>query len=180
VSGRLVWGLLSTKPGRKASRQERRGRQVTSEIIAAFIGAGIALVGGIVGAFLQHFLSLRMDRIRGERARQEEEARRKQDGREERVRWLREKQDEADKSDKDRKDREIERLREVLLESVSSRLAAQDLEEFLEEVERKRDEDGLRWAERSRAALENWLTDRLQEAIEEPNSQEESPWGLSE
>jgi hypothetical protein len=153
---------------------------VTSEIIAALIGAGIALVGGIVGAFLQHFLSLRTDRIKRERDRQEQEARREQDGREERARWLREKQEEADKGEKDRKERDIERLREVLLESVSSRLAAQDLEKFLQEVERKRDEDGLRWAERSRGALENWLAERLQEAIEESNSQEERPVELPE
>jgi len=153
---------------------------MTSEIIAALIGAGIALVGGIVGAFLQHFLSLRMVRIKREMDRQEEESRREQDGREEKVRWRREKQDEADKSEKDRKEREIERLREVLLESVSSRLAAQDLEKFLQEVERKHDEDGLRWAERSREALENWLTERLQEALEEPNSQEERPVELSD
>jgi hypothetical protein len=153
---------------------------MTSEIIAALIGAGIALVGGIVGAFLQHFLSLRTDRIKRERDRQEEESRREQDGREEKIRWLREKQSGADKSEKDRKERDIERLREVLLESVSSRLAAQDLEKFLQEVERKHDEDGLRWAERSRDALENWLTERLQEAIEEPNSQEERPVELSD
>ncbi|HSR33045.1 MAG TPA: hypothetical protein VLY63_20975 [Anaerolineae bacterium] len=142
---------------------------MTSEIIAALVGAGIALVGGIVGAFLQHFLSLRTDRIERQR-----------DGREDNVRWLREKQNEADKSEKDRKERDIDRLREVLLESVSSRLAAQDLEKFLEEVERKRDEDGLRWAERSRQVLENWLTERLQEAIEEPNSQEGRPVELSD
>jgi chromatin assembly factor 1 subunit A len=153
---------------------------VTSEIIAALIGAGIALVGGIVGAFLQHFLSLRTDRIKRERDRQEKEARKEQDGQEEKVRWLREKQNEADKSEKDSKERDIERLREVLLESVSSRLAAQDLEKFLQEVERKHDEDGLRWAERSREALENWLTERLQEAIEEPNSREERPVELSD
>jgi C-terminal processing protease CtpA/Prc len=123
---------------------------VTSEIIAALIGAGIALVGGIVGAFLQHFLSLRTDRIKRER-----------DAREEKVRGLREKQNQADKNEKDRTEREIDRLREVLLESVSSRLAAQDLEKFLEEVERKYDEDGLRWAERSRETLGAWLTERL-------------------
>jgi hypothetical protein len=153
---------------------------VTSEIIAALIGAGIALVGGIAGAFLQHFLSLRTDRIKRERDRQEEEARKEQDGREEKVRWQREQQNEADKSEKDRKERDIERLREVLLESVSSRLAAQDLEKFLQEVERKRDEDGLRWAERSREALENWLAERLQEAIEESKSQEERPMEISD
>jgi uncharacterized membrane protein YhiD involved in acid resistance len=141
-------------------------------MIAALIGAGIVLVGGIVGAFLQHFLSLRTDRIKRERDKQEEESRREQDGREEKARWLRKKQNEADKIEKDRKAREIERLREVLLESVSSRLAAQDLEKFLQEVERKHDEDGLRWAERSREALENWLTERLQEAIEEPSHRE--------
>jgi hypothetical protein len=135
---------------------------VTSEIIAAFIGAGIALVGGVVGAFLQHFLSLRADRMKRER-----------DVRQDKVRWLRQKQHEADISEKDRKQRDIERLREVLLESVSSRLATQDLESFLEEVERMRDEDGLRWAERSRRALENWLTERPQDAAEEPNGQEE-------
>jgi hypothetical protein len=156
-------------------QQERRVRQLTSEIIAALIGAAIALMGGIAGAFLQHFLSLRMDRIKRERDRQEEGFRREQDRREEKVRWLRRKRNEADNLEKDRKEREIERLRDVLLESVSSRLAAQDLEQFLEEVERKHDEDGLRWAERSRAALENWLTERLQEAIEEPNSQGERP-----
>jgi hypothetical protein len=153
---------------------------VTSEIIAALIGAGIALVGGIVGAFLQHFLSLRADRIKGERDREEKEARRKQDGREESAKWLREKQEEADKTEDRRKAREIERLREVLLESVSSRLAAQDLEKFLEEVERKHDEDGLRWAERSREALGAWLTERLQESIEKPNSQEERPVEISD
>ena len=76
---------------------------MTSEIIAALIGAGIALVGGIVGAFLQHFLSLRTDRIKRERDRQEEEARRKQHGREESVRWLREKKEKADKSEDSRK-----------------------------------------------------------------------------
>jgi hypothetical protein len=152
-----------------AGRLERRGTPVTSEIIAALIGAGIALVSGIVGAFLYHFLSARADRIKRQR-----------DERENKVRWLREKQDEADQSEKDRKEREIERLREVLLESVSSRLAAQDLERFLEEVERKRDEDGLRWAERSREVLENWLTERLQEAIEEPDSQEDRPVELSD
>jgi C-terminal processing protease CtpA/Prc len=142
---------------------------VASEIIAALIGAGIALVGGIVGAFLQHFLSLRTDRIKRER-----------DAREEKVRGLREKQNQADKNEKDRTEREIDRLREVLLESVSSRLAAQDLEKFLEEVERKYDEDGLRWAERSRETLGAWLTERLQESIEEPNSQEEKPVEISD
>jgi len=142
---------------------------VTSEIIAALIGAGIALVGGIVGAFLQHFLSLRTDRIK-----------RGRDAREEKVRGLREKQNRADKNEKDRTEREIDRLREVLLESVSSRLAAQDLEKFLEEVERKHDEDGLRWAERSREALGAWLTERLQKSIEEPNSQEERPVEISD
>jgi hypothetical protein len=156
------------------SRWERRGRQVTSEIIAALIGAGIALVGGIVGAFLQHFLSLRTDRIKRERDRQEEEARRKQDGREESVRWLREKQNEAEKGERDIEEREIERLREVLLGSVSSRLAAQDLEKFLEEVEQKYREDGWKWAERPPEAVESWLRERLQEAGEEWNSQEET------
>jgi hypothetical protein len=147
---------------------------VTSEIIAALIGAGIALVGGIVGAFLQHFLSLRADRIKRERDRQEEEATRKQDGREERARWLREKQEEADKIEDDSREREIERLREVLLGSVSSRLAAQDLEKFLAEVEKKYYEDGWKWAERPPEALETWLRERLQEAGEEWNSQEET------
>ena len=142
---------------------------MTSEIIAALIGAGIALVGGIAGAFLQHFLSLRTDRIKRER-----------DAREEKVRGLREKQNQADKNEKDRTEREIDRLREVLLESVSSRLAAQDLEKFLEEVERKYDEDGLRWAERSRETLGAWLTERLQESIEEPSSQEETPVEISD
>jgi uncharacterized membrane protein YhiD involved in acid resistance len=135
---------------------------VTNEIIAALIGAGIALVGGIMGAFLQHFLSLRTDRIKRERDRQEQESSREQDRREEKVRWVRDKQDEVDKVEANTKAREIERLREVLLESVSTRLAPQDLERFLQEVERKNDEDGLRWAERSRAVLENWLTERLQ------------------
>jgi hypothetical protein len=147
---------------------------VTSEIIAALIGAGIALVGGIAGAFLQHFLSLRTDRIKRERDRQEEEARRKQDGHEESVRRLREKQTEVEKSEIDSKEREIERLREVLLGSVSSRLATQDLEEFLEEVEKKYREDGWKWAERPPEALEAWLRERLQEAGEEWNSQEET------
>jgi hypothetical protein len=147
---------------------------VTSEIIAALIGAGIALVGGIVGAFLQHFLSLRTNRIKRERDRREEEARRKQDGREERVRWLREKQNKVEKRDKDSKEREIERLREVLLGSVSSRLAPQDLEKFMEEVEKKYLEDGLKWAERPPEALETWLRERLQQAGEEWNSQEET------
>ena len=147
---------------------------MTGEIIAALIGAGIALVGGIVGAFLQHFLSLRTDRIKRERDRQEEEARRKQDGREESVRWLREKQNREDKREEDSREREIERLREVLLGSVSSRLAPQDLERFLEEVEKKYREDGWKWAERPPEALETWLRGRLQEAGEEWNSQEET------
>ena len=147
---------------------------MTSEIIAALIGAGIALVGGIVGAFLHHFLSLRTDRIKRERDRQEQEARRKQDGREERARWRREKQEEEDKSEDGRKEREIERLREVLLGSVSSRLAAQDLEKFMEEVEKKYHEDGWKWAERPPEALETWLRERLQEAGEEWSSQEET------
>jgi lipoate-protein ligase A len=147
---------------------------VTSEIIAALIGAGIALVGGIVGAFLQHFLSLRTDRIKRERDRQEEEARRKEDGREERVRWLREKQNKADKREEDSREREIDRLREALLGSVSSRLAPQDLERFMEEVEEKYHEDGWKWAERPPEALETWLRERLQEAGEEWNSQEET------
>ena len=145
---------------------------MTSEIMAALIGAGIALVGGIVGAFLHHFLSLRVDRIKRERNRQEQEARWKEEGREEGVRWLREKQDEADKSERDKQDREIERLREVLLGSVSSRLAPQDLEGFMEEVEKKYQEDGWKWAERPPEALESWLRERLQEAGEEWNSQE--------
>ena len=148
---------------------------MTSEIIAALIGAGIALVGGIVGAFLQHFLSLRADRIKRERDRQEEQTRRKQDGREEKVRWLRKKQNETEKAERESEKREIERLREVLLGSVASRLAPQDLEKFMEEVEMKRDEDGLRWAERSGKALENWVRERPQDAPEEPNSQEERP-----
>jgi len=146
---------------------------VTSEIIAALIGAGIALVGGIVAALLVHFLSLRTDRIKRERDGHNEEARRAQDGREEKVRWQRDKQSEAETRARDSKERDVERLREVLLQSVSTRLAAQDLVKFLEEVERKHDEDGLRWAERSREALEQWLTERLQEAVEEPDSQEE-------
>ena len=147
---------------------------MTSEIIAALIGAGIALAGGIVGAFLQHFLSLRTDRIKRERDRQEEEARSKQDGREERVRWLREKQNKVDKREEDSREREIDRLREVLLGSVSSRLAPQDLEKFMEEVEKKYHEDGWKWAERPPEALETWLRQRLQEAGEEWNSQEET------
>jgi len=147
---------------------------VTSEIIAALIGAGIALVGGIVGAFLHHFLSLRMDRIKRERDEQEVEAKREQNGREETVRWLRDKQNEADKSEEGRKEREIERLREVLLGSVSSRLAAQDLEKFMEEVEKKYHEDGWKWAERPPEGLESWLRVRLQEAGEEWNDQEET------
>jgi hypothetical protein len=137
---------------------------VSSEMTAALIGAGIVLVGGIAGAFLQHFLSLRTDRIKRER-----------DEREDKVRWLREEQEEDDKRDKDSKERQLDRLRQVLLESVSSGFAPQDLEKFLEEVERKRDEDGLRWAERSRKALENWVTERPQDAPEEPNRQEERP-----
>ena len=140
--------------------------------MAALIGAGIALVGGTMGAFLQHFLSLRTDRIKRERDRQEQESSRDQDRREETVRWVRDTQNEVDKVEASRKARELERLRQVLLESVSTRLAPQDLERFLQEVERKHDEDGLRWAERSRAALENWLSKRLQEALEKPNSQE--------
>jgi hypothetical protein len=147
---------------------------VTSEIIAALIGAGIALVGGIVGAFLQHFLSLRMDRIKRERDRQEEESRREQDGQEEKVRWLREKQNEAEKAERDSEEREIERLREVLLGSVSSRLAPQDLEKFMEEVEKKYHEDGWKWAERPPEALESWLRERLEEAGEEWTGQEET------
>ena len=147
---------------------------MTSEIIAALIGAGIALVAGIVGAFLQHFLSLRTDRIKRERDRQEEQARRKQDGREERVRWLRKKQNEAEKAERDGEEREIERLREVLLGSVSSRLAPQDLEKFMEEVEKKYHADGWKWAERPPEALESWLRERLQETGEEWNSQEET------
>jgi len=148
--------------------------------MAALIGAGIALVGGIMGAFLQHFLSLRTDRIKRERDRQEQESSREQDRREEKVRWVRDKQDEVDKVEANTKAREIERLREVLLESVSTRLAPQDLEKFLQEVERKHDEDGFRWAERSREALENWLTKRLQAAIDEPNNQEVRPVKLSD
>jgi uncharacterized membrane protein YhiD involved in acid resistance len=147
---------------------------VISEIIAALIGAGIALVGGIVGAFLQHFLSLRTDRIKRERDRQEEESRREKDRREERVRWLREKQNGAEKAERDSEEREIERLREVLLGSVSSRLTAQDLEKFMEEVEMKYHEDGWKWAERPPEALESWLRERLQEAGEKWNSQEET------
>jgi len=139
---------------------------VTNEIMAVLIGAGIALVGGTLGAFLQHFLSLRMDRIKRERDKQEQELIRTQDLREEKIRWVRDKQTKADEIEASRKAQEIERLREVLLENVSTRLAPQDLERFLQEVERKHDEDGLRWAERSRAALGNWLTERLQETIE--------------
>jgi hypothetical protein len=157
-----------------ASGWERRGMPVTSEIMAALIGAGIALVSGIVGAFLQHFLSLRTDRIKRERDRQEEESRRNQDGREDRIRWLREKQNKVDKREEDSREREIERLREVLLGSVSSRLAPQDLEKFMEEVEKKYHEDGWKWAERPPEALESWLRERLQEAGEEWNSQEEN------
>jgi hypothetical protein len=147
---------------------------MTSEIMAALIGAGIALVGGIVGAFLWHSLSLRTDRIKRERGMQEEQARREQDRREEKVRWLRDKQNEEDKSEKDRQERELERLREVLLGSVSSRLAPQDLEKFMEEVEKKYHKDGWKWAERPPEALESWLSERLQAAGEEWNSQEET------
>jgi uncharacterized membrane protein YhiD involved in acid resistance len=138
---------------------------VTSEIKAVLIGAGVALAGGTVGAFLQHFLSLRTDRIKRERDRQEQQSSREQDRREEKVRWVRNKQNEVDKIEVSRKAREIETPREVLLESVSTRLAPQDLERFLLEVERKHDEDGFKWAERSREALEHWLTERLEEAI---------------
>ena len=153
---------------------------MTSEMMAALIGAGIALVGAIAGAFFQHFLSLRTDRIKRERDRQEEESRRKQDGREEKARWLREKRNEAEKSERNSEEREIERLRDVLLGGVSSRLAPQDLEKFMEEVEKKHDEDGLTWAERSRGALEGWLTERQQGEMEKPNSQEERPAELSD
>jgi hypothetical protein len=178
MTGRLLGGCCL--PAQDGEPADRRGTHVTSEIIAALIGAGIALAGGIVGAFLQHVLSLRTDRIKRERDWQEEESRREQDQRQGKVIWLREKQNEADKIEQNRKERDIERLREVLLESVSSRLAAQDLEKFLEEVERKHDEDGLRWAERSREVLENWLTERLREAIEKPNGQEERPVEFSD
>lgn len=153
---------------------------MTSEIIAALVGAGIALVSGIAGAFLQHFLSLRSDRIKRERVRLEAESRREQDKQEEGAKWQRDKKHEADVIEKDITAREIERLREVLLESVSTRLSAPDLEKFLQEVERKHDEDGLRWAERSRAVLENWLTEQLQEPTEKPQGQEERPMTRSD
>jgi len=94
--------------------------------------------------------------------------------REESVRWLREKQNEAEKGERDSEEREIERLRDALLRSVSSRLAPQDLERFMEEVEKKYREDGWKWAERPPEALETWLRERLQEAGEEWNSQEET------
>lgn len=84
---------------------------MTSEIIAVLIGAGIALVGSIIGAFLQHFLSLRMDRIKRERGRREQESSQVQEQREEQVRWLRDKQDEADRIEASRKAQEIERPR---------------------------------------------------------------------
>jgi hypothetical protein len=163
-----------------ACRKERSRRPVASEIKAALIGAGIALVGGTVGAFLQHFLSLRADRIKRERDSQRDEACREQDGQQEEVKRLRDQHTEAETRERDSTERDVERLREVLLQSISSRLAARDLERFLEEVERKRDEDGLRWAERSREALENWLTERLQPANQEPKSQVERPVELSD
>ena len=43
-----------------------------SELGIALIGAGIALVGVIIGGVLQHFLSLRADRIKRERDKEEE------------------------------------------------------------------------------------------------------------
>ena len=44
------------------------------QLTSAIVGAAIALVGGVIGALLQHFLSLRADRIKMEREKKEREA----------------------------------------------------------------------------------------------------------
>jgi len=148
---------------------------MTSKIEAALVGAGIALVSGSVGAFLQHFLSLRADRIRRERDRQEQQAGRERYQRDEEATRVRDRQTETEQSEIESAGREKERLREVLLESVSSRLATQDFEKFLEEVEKKHHEDGWSWAERPREALESWLRERQREAGREPPASEDNP-----
>jgi flagellar biosynthesis component FlhA len=148
---------------------------VTSEIIAALVGAGIALVSGIVGALLYHFLSLRANTIKRKRTTREEQARREQHEQEERTWWQREKENEAEKTERAAKVREVERLREVLLESVSTRLAPQDLEKFLEEVEKKYYQDGWKWADRPPEDLENWLRERQRRAGQEPSTSKKEP-----
>ena len=47
---------------------------VSEELALLLIGAGIALVSGVIGAFLQHCLSLKADRIKRDRDREEREA----------------------------------------------------------------------------------------------------------
>jgi hypothetical protein len=49
------------------------------DILLLLIGAGIGLVGGAAGAVIQHFLSLREDRIKRERDREKEEQARKEE-----------------------------------------------------------------------------------------------------
>lgn len=143
---------------------------MTSEIIAALAGAGIALVSGIVGAFLYHSLSLRANTANRKRDAREEQATREQDEHEETARWQREKENEAQRTERADQVREVERLREVLLESVSTRLAPQDLEKFLEEVEKKYYEDGWKWADRPPEALESWLRARQRKGEQGPNT----------
>jgi uncharacterized protein YjbI with pentapeptide repeats len=51
---RLSWQAGNAQPGRRLKM---------SELALLLIGAGIALVSGLIGAWMQHFLSLRADRI---------------------------------------------------------------------------------------------------------------------
>lgn len=148
---------------------------MTSEIIAALVGAGITLLSGIVGAFLYYFLALRANAIRRKRNTREEHVRREQDKQEEAARWQRQTENEAEKTERADHVREVERLREALLESVSTRLAPQDLEKFLEEVEKKYYQDGWKWADRPPEALESWLRERQQRTGQGPNTPKQKP-----
>lgn len=148
---------------------------MTTEIMAALVGAGIALVSGIVGVFLCYSLSLRADATRRKRDIRQEHARREQDKQDEEARWHRARENEAETTKRAAHVRQVERLREVLLQSVSTRLAPQDLEKFLEEVEKKYYQDGWKWADRPPEALESWLRERQQRAGQEPNAPEQKP-----
>jgi flagellar motor component MotA len=46
---------------------------IDQEILLILLGAGLSLVGAVVGSITQHFLSLRADRVRRERDKEERE-----------------------------------------------------------------------------------------------------------
>ena len=115
---------------------------MTEQMWTALIAAGIALAGTVVGAYLQHHLSLRADRIRRERDRRDEEARWQRDIQHEsavrvedrRYQEKRKRQEqaveEARRAD-ERAEAELERIRDMLTEDPAQVTTA-DIEHILQ------------------------------------------------